>query len=125
MTDVVEELTPHTARQHLVEGLTAKGFITRPEVAAAFLAVPRHEFVPAGTSLQAAYADDVVITKKSADGRATSSVSAPWLSLSTLIVLRCPWAKVGHVHLDVTRVCCTDRSCGMGRSRGGQLASGV
>jgi hypothetical protein len=23
--------------------------------------------------------------------------------LSTLIVLRCPWAKVDHVHLDVTR----------------------
>jgi len=36
--------------------------------------------------VQAAYADDVVITKKGADGKATSSVSAPWLSLSTLIV---------------------------------------
>jgi hypothetical protein len=87
MTDVVEELTPHTARERLVERLTAKGVIARPEVAAAFRAVPRHEFAPAGTSLQAAYADDVVVTKKDADGRATSSISAPWLSLSTPIVL--------------------------------------
>lgn len=73
MTDVVEELTPHTARQLLVERLTAKGVITRSDVAAAFLAVPRHLFAPADTSLHAAYADDVVITKKDVDGRATSS----------------------------------------------------
>jgi len=79
MTDVVEELTPRTARQHLVEGLTAKGVITRPDVATAFLTVPRHLFAPAGTSLHTAYADDVVVTKKNADGKATSSVSAPWL----------------------------------------------
>ena len=88
MTDVVEELTPHTAREHLVERLTANGFITRPEVAAAFRAVPRHLFAPAGTSVQAAYADDVVITKKNADGRATSSVSAPWLQASMLETAR-------------------------------------
>lgn len=88
MTDVGEELTPHTARQDLVEGLTAKGVITRPDVAAAFLAVPRHLFAPAGTSLRAAYADDVVITKKAADGSATSSVSAPWLQATMLETAR-------------------------------------
>jgi protein-L-isoaspartate(D-aspartate) O-methyltransferase len=88
MTDVVEELTPHTARERLVERLTAKGVITRPEVAAAFLAVPRHLFAPPGTSLQAAYADDVVITKKDADGKATSSISAPWLQATMLETAR-------------------------------------
>lgn len=88
MTDVVNELMPHTAREHLVERLTAKGVITRPEVAAAFLAVPRHLFAPASTSLQAAYADDVVITKKDADGKTTSSISAPWLQATMLETAR-------------------------------------
>ena len=41
MTDLVEEVPPHAARRHLVELLTAKGFLTRAEVTAAFLAVPR------------------------------------------------------------------------------------
>ena len=87
MNNVTEELTPDTARRQLVEQLTAKGRLTRPDVAAAFLAVPRHEFAPAGTSVRAAYADDVVVTKRNAAGQASSSISAPWLSLSTLIVL--------------------------------------
>ena len=57
MTDVVEELTPHTARQLLVERLTAKGVITSPDVVAAFrIVVPRHLFAPAGISLQTSYA---------------------------------------------------------------------
>jgi protein-L-isoaspartate(D-aspartate) O-methyltransferase len=88
MTDVVEELTPRTARERLVERLTAKGVITRPEVAAAFRTVPRHLFAPAGTTVQAAYADDVVITKKGADGGVTSSVSAPWLQAYMLEAAR-------------------------------------
>jgi protein-L-isoaspartate(D-aspartate) O-methyltransferase len=100
MTDVAEDLTPHAARQHLVERLTVKGVITRPEVAAAFRTVPRHVFAPAGTDLQTSYADDVMITKKGADGRATSSVSAPWLSLSTPAVLRS-----GRHRLDTSLTC--------------------
>jgi protein-L-isoaspartate(D-aspartate) O-methyltransferase len=79
MSNVAEELTPDTARQQLVDQLTAKGRLTRPEVAAAFLAVPRHEFAPAGTGVEAAYADDVVVTKKNAVGATSSSISAPWL----------------------------------------------
>lgn len=46
---------------------------------AAFAAVPRHQFAPAGTSLVAAYADDTVITQRGPDGRTSSSISAPWL----------------------------------------------
>lgn len=79
MSKVAEELTPDTARRQLVEQLTAKGHLTRPDMAAAFLAVPRHEFTPAGTNVQAAYADDVVVTKKNAGGETSSSISAPWL----------------------------------------------
>ncbi|GAA0587711.1 hypothetical protein GCM10010172_85850 [Paractinoplanes ferrugineus] len=41
MNELVEDLAPETARQQLVEHLTAKGWITRPEVAAAFATVPR------------------------------------------------------------------------------------
>lgn len=88
-SQVVQELTPEIARRQLVDALTGRGWITRPATAVAFAAVPRHLFTPAGTSLEAAYADAVVVTKRGADGKTTSSISAPWLSLSTLIVLLC------------------------------------
>lgn len=74
-----DDLTPADARQRLVAMLTAKGWISTPQVARAFATVPRHLFAPAGTSMRAAYADDVVITKRDPYGRATSSISAPWL----------------------------------------------
>lgn len=54
MNELVEDLPPETARQQLVEHLTAKGWITYPEVAVAFSTVPRHAFAPAGTSIRAA-----------------------------------------------------------------------
>ena len=75
-------------REQLVERLTILGWIRTPEVEGAFRNVPRQVFVPAGTTLEAAYADDVVVTQRGPDGKATSSVSAPWLSLSTPVVLR-------------------------------------
>ena len=59
-----DDLTPADARQRLVAALTAKGWISTPQVARAFATVPRHLFAPAGTSMRAAYADDVVITKR-------------------------------------------------------------
>ena len=79
MNDVVQVLSPQAARRHLVEGLQAAGRITSERVAAAFNAVPRHKFVPADTSVQDAYADDVVITQRGPDGKTSSSISAPWL----------------------------------------------
>ncbi|GIF01139.1 nucleotidyltransferase domain-containing protein [Paractinoplanes rishiriensis] len=84
---VPEPMTAEDARQQLVDHLSGKGWITRPGTAAAFAAVPRHLFAPAGTSLEAAYADAVVVTKRGLDGKTTSSISAPWFSLSTTIVL--------------------------------------
>lgn len=74
-----ETLTAEDARRQLVDQLRSQGWITRPEVAAAFSAVPRHLFAPAGTSIETAYANDVVVTRRGSDGKATSSISAPWL----------------------------------------------
>jgi protein-L-isoaspartate(D-aspartate) O-methyltransferase len=76
---VVQVLSPRAARRHLVGRLQAAGRITSERVAAAFNTVPRHKFVPAGTSVQDEYADDVVITQRGSDGKTSSSVSAPWL----------------------------------------------
>jgi len=89
MTETMTDPTsPEALRADLVEQLTAKGWITDEAVAAAVARVPRHLFMPEGTALAAAYADDSVPTRRGPDGKTTSSVSAPWLSLSTLIVLR-------------------------------------
>jgi protein-L-isoaspartate(D-aspartate) O-methyltransferase len=55
-------------------------------VEAALRTVPRHRFAP-GTPLAAAYANDVIITKKNERGRRTSSVSAPWLVAAMLAQL--------------------------------------
>lgn len=67
-------------RRELVDRLRVDGAITDAAVAAAFLKVPRHVFVPADTSLEDAYAADLAPpTKHDAHGRVISSVSAPWL----------------------------------------------
>ncbi|MGH8791255.1 MAG: methyltransferase, FxLD system [Stackebrandtia sp.] len=47
-------------------------------VADAMRKVPRHLFVP-DASLKEAYTDDTVVTRRDAEGVATSSASAPWL----------------------------------------------
>jgi protein-L-isoaspartate O-methyltransferase len=106
MTDIATDSTPAGhLRALLVERLTTQGQLRTPEVAAAFRRVPREAFVPAGTSLEDAYRDDVVVTKRRPeDGRASSSVSAPWLSLSTPVVLRSPQritAESPSLHMSV------------------------
>lgn len=65
-------------RLALVDALREQGAIRSDRVAAAVAAVPRHLFAPE-VSLDAAYADDIVVTKRDAQGAVTSSVSAPWL----------------------------------------------
>lgn len=63
-------------RDALADRLVAEGAVTRPEVAAAVRAVPRHLFTP-GLSLEQAYANQVVVVKRDRYGVPTSSVSAP------------------------------------------------
>lgn len=76
---------PETAglRDALLARLRERGAVRSEPVAAAFASVPRHVFAPEVPPAEA-YADDVVVTKRAADGRATSSVSAPWLQAEML-----------------------------------------
>ncbi|MEH0822165.1 MULTISPECIES: methyltransferase, FxLD system [unclassified Micromonospora] len=84
MADPLDTELTKTARARLVDKLLADGAITSPAVEAAFRRVPRHLFTPSGVSVEAAYADDVVVTRRGPDGKATSSISAPWLQATTL-----------------------------------------
>ncbi|MBP2702184.1 hypothetical protein JOL79_00030 [Microbispora sp. RL4-1S] len=71
-------------RADLVTALKERGSIRSPEVAEAVAKVPRERFAPEAP-LDAAYSVwDVVVTKRDADGKATSSISAPWLQAEML-----------------------------------------
>lgn len=76
MNDTLNEPSAADLRRRLVDALTADGTIVSREVEEAFRTVPRHLFAP-DASLEAAYADDVIVTKRDAHGVAISSVSAP------------------------------------------------
>jgi protein-L-isoaspartate(D-aspartate) O-methyltransferase len=66
-------------RQEMTDRLIGQGWISSPEVEAAFRAVPRHLFMPPGTSLETGYADAAPVLKTRADGVNLSSVSGAWL----------------------------------------------
>ncbi|MET9241305.1 class I SAM-dependent methyltransferase [Nonomuraea sp. NPDC003709] len=77
--------SPDLARADIVAQLKGRGSIHSPEVAAAFAKVPREKFAPEAPSIAAAYsAMDAVVTNRDASGKATSSVSAPWLQAEML-----------------------------------------
>ena len=74
-----KEAPPHeisTLRNRLVDELKHHGYIRTSRVEAAFRAVPRHVFVP-DASLDAAYADQYILTKFNHHGVAISSLSQP------------------------------------------------
>ncbi|MEV0150016.1 MULTISPECIES: methyltransferase, FxLD system [unclassified Nonomuraea] len=82
--DTLSSESPERLRADMVAVLMERGSIRSPEVEAAFAKVPRDRFAPEA-SLTAAYSpSDVVVTKRDATGRATSSVSAPWLQAEML-----------------------------------------
>lgn len=67
-------------RNAMTDKLRAVGMITCQAVEDAFRAVPRHEFVPAGTPLETAYnTDDSVTVKTDEHGLVISSISAPFI----------------------------------------------
>jgi protein-L-isoaspartate(D-aspartate) O-methyltransferase len=70
-------------RGRLLEELRDRGDVVSSRVAAAFAEVPRHRFVPEAT-LEEAYANDAVVTKRNERGHAISSVSAPWIQARML-----------------------------------------
>lgn len=63
-------------REKLVDELVAEQTIESKEVEAAFRTVPRHLFAP-GATLEKAYAQGIVATKRDENGITISSVSAP------------------------------------------------
>jgi protein-L-isoaspartate(D-aspartate) O-methyltransferase len=80
---VTHVATPQPAasqlRAHLADALIADGALTSPTVEAAIRAVPREVFTPAGTDLEMAYTNNIVVTKRDPAGTVLSSISAPWL----------------------------------------------
>ncbi|MGH3915372.1 MAG: methyltransferase, FxLD system [Pseudonocardiaceae bacterium] len=84
MLDVTAD-SPRAAelRSGLTDELVAAGTIVSKKVEAAFRTVPRHLFAP-GATLEQAYAQDIVRTKRDQHGITISSVSAPWLQAMML-----------------------------------------
>jgi protein-L-isoaspartate(D-aspartate) O-methyltransferase len=70
-------------RSALVAELLASGSIVTAEVEAAFRRVARHAFAPE-VSLEEAYANSVVRTKRDEHGVTISSITAPWLQAAML-----------------------------------------
>lgn len=74
-------------RRALANGLKRKGELSDPRLEAAFMAVPRHAFLP-GLPLEEAYADEAVPIKREADGTIVSSASQPSMMAMMLRQLR-------------------------------------
>jgi protein-L-isoaspartate(D-aspartate) O-methyltransferase len=68
--------------------LKESGSLRSAVVAEAFARVPRERFAPEAPLATAYSFRDVVITKRDAAGRATSSVSAPWLQAEMIEAVR-------------------------------------
>ncbi|MGW6154319.1 methyltransferase, FxLD system [Streptomyces sp. NPDC055144] len=86
-TDMPADASPDQLRTALIDQLLADRWIRTPAVESAFRKVPRHKFAPEA-ELADAYANDIVGVRKNSEGRATSSVSAPWLQANMLETAR-------------------------------------
>lgn len=84
-------------RGALVEVLRSKGCLRSPSLAEAFAAVPRHLFIP-HVSVEEAYRDHHVVTKRLPDGEAVSSSSQPYIMAVMLDQLD---VRPGHRVLEI------------------------
>jgi protein-L-isoaspartate(D-aspartate) O-methyltransferase len=84
-------------RGALVEALRSKGCLRSPGLAEAFAAVPRHLFIP-HVSVEEAYRDQYIVTKRLPDGEAVSSASQPYIMAVMLDQLD---VRPGHRVLEI------------------------
>jgi protein-L-isoaspartate(D-aspartate) O-methyltransferase len=73
-------------RGALVEVLRSKGCLRSPGLAEAFAAVPRHLFIP-HVSVEEAYRDQYIVTKRLPDGEAAKEGYLP----ATILKPAAPW----------------------------------
>ncbi|MEU9446012.1 methyltransferase, FxLD system [Streptomyces sp. NPDC048304] len=92
-----QEHDPSALRHRLVDQLLVAGHVRTAAVETALRRVPRHAFAPE-VPVQTAYADDIIPTRHTADGRISSSVSAPWLQA---VMLESARLRPGHHVLEV------------------------
>lgn len=85
------------ARTRMVHALRVSGRLPGPAIQAAFLAVPRHVFVP-GLEPAAAYQDEALVIKYGADGLPVSSSSQPAMMA---IMLEQLGLRPGHRVLEI------------------------
>ncbi|MFE5162671.1 methyltransferase, FxLD system [Streptomyces sp. NPDC056697] len=97
-TPPTTDLDEATALRHqLADQLATAGHIRTRAVDQALRTVPRHAFAPE-VPVHTAYANDIVATRHSDDGRITSSISAPWLQADMLEAAR---IQPGHRVLEI------------------------
>jgi protein-L-isoaspartate(D-aspartate) O-methyltransferase len=92
-----EALSPEALRAALVEQLRSKGCLRSPAIAEAFFTVPRHLFVPE-VSVEDAYRDRWIATKRMPDGEVVSSSSQPEIMATMLEQLA---VRPGHHVLEI------------------------
>ncbi|MEU2715471.1 methyltransferase domain-containing protein [Streptomyces sp. NPDC007205] len=92
-----QEHDPSALRNRLVDRLLAAGHIRTTTVEAALRRAPRHACAPE-VPVQTAYADDIIPTRHTPDGRICSSVSEPWLQADMLEAAR---LRPGHRVLEI------------------------
>jgi protein-L-isoaspartate(D-aspartate) O-methyltransferase len=93
--DVEEQAAP--LRRALVEQLKEQGNIKRPEVAAAFWAVPRHFFLPGLEDLAKVYSDEAIATKFDGEMPISSSSQPAMMA----IMLEQLGLRPGHQVLEI------------------------
>jgi protein-L-isoaspartate(D-aspartate) O-methyltransferase len=92
-----EAVSPEALRAALVEKLRSKGGLRSPVIAEAFSTVPRHLFVP-DVSVEAAYWDQWIVTKRIPGGEVVSSSSQPEIMATMLEQLD---VRPGHRVLEI------------------------
>lgn len=92
-----ESTVPQELIDRLIAEISELDGPPSPQVESALRAVPRHLFVPE-VSMEQAYAEDAVVTKRDADGVSISSVSSPRIIAMMLDQLQ---VQPGHRVLEV------------------------